>query len=412
MIYVQNKTWRTAVEPLAAFLALGILFYFSNGFFHQETVQLLAIAILVILFSSQYGIYSAIGVFVLSFLYRIMYGIATSEDILLYFVSREFMYETLFLAVSAVICGLYSTSRQERYKDIVDENTYIKREMGELTATVDQLNETKKVLKERLLENNNHLGTIYSMFKAINHQHPEVVLDRAIEVLKKDLGAKEVAVYSVNGDHSVLRLKVESSETKGRFQKSILDEKPPVIERALSDGIPYFRMEADPQNAPMIAGPVFINDQIQYLIVADRLPFKEVTNHQFELFVWFIRWLGDRLDHAVEWWNDDVRKKTYEGTGIYYPSEMQHVLSIYETREKMFGFPFSYMELSVLTVNVYELQELLSKQLRQICKIDVVGFDRENAKLMIILPNTNAEESKIVLERIKQKIIETKRVEV
>lgn len=57
--------------------------------------------------------------------------------------------------------------------------------MGELTATVDQLNETKKVLKERLLENNNHLGTIYSMFKAINHQHPEVVLDRAIEVLKK-----------------------------------------------------------------------------------------------------------------------------------------------------------------------------------------------------------------------------------
>lgn len=220
-----------------------------------------------------------------------------------------------------------------------------------------------------------------------------------------------MAVYSVNGDHSVLRLKVESSETKGRFQKSILDEKPPVIERALSDGIPYFRMEADPQNAPMIAGPVFINDQIQYLIVADRLPFKEVTNHQFELFVWFIRWLGDRLDHAVEWWNDDVRKK-HMREQAFITRRKCSMYCLYMKRGKNVWLSFSYMELSVLTVNVYELQELLSKQLRQICKIDVVGFDRENAKLMIILPNTNAEESKIVLERIKQKIIETKRVEV
>ena len=70
-----------------------------------------------------------------------------------------------------------STAQKERYEDVHMINNELKAENKELKYVVKQLDETRITLRSRVLESNNHLSKMYHMFKALNHTHPEIVLD-------------------------------------------------------------------------------------------------------------------------------------------------------------------------------------------------------------------------------------------
>ncbi len=86
-------------------------------------------------------------------------------------------------------------------------NNELKAENKELKYVVKQLDETRITLRSRVLESNNHLSKMYHMFKALNHTHPEIVLDEGNKCIKNVFRSKKklVSITSITiNNHFVL----------------------------------------------------------------------------------------------------------------------------------------------------------------------------------------------------------------
>ncbi len=58
-------------------------------------------------------------------------------------------------------------------------------------------------------------------FKALNHTHPEIVLDEGINVLKMYFGAKKIGIYHVDNNKQSLRIKLRAETGKNTLPQSI-----------------------------------------------------------------------------------------------------------------------------------------------------------------------------------------------
>ena len=153
-------------------------------------------------------------------IYIFVSGIYKEDDILLYFYSLDYWINWIFLLVISLCCGLMSTAQKERYEDVHMINNELKAENKELKYVVKQLDETRITLRSRVLESNNHLSKMYHMFKALNHTHPEIVLDEGINVLKMYFEQK-IGIYHVDNNKQSLRIKLRAETGKNTLPQSI-----------------------------------------------------------------------------------------------------------------------------------------------------------------------------------------------
>ncbi len=75
--------------------------------------------------------------------------------------------------------------------------------------------------------------------------------------------------------------------------------------------------------------------------------FQKVTSEQFELFTWYLRWMGDRLQNASNLWLSSQEDRTFPKTSIYYEDEFEHLLKIEKKRYETLSYPYSYFEFTV-----------------------------------------------------------------
>ncbi|MET3576621.1 hypothetical protein ACFFIY_08400 [Bhargavaea ullalensis] len=402
MMSEKKRPVRIVLEITAALAIVGAAAVLLGGHL-EKLVLFLLLSLFVMLFSLKYGIFAGIATFGLAVAFQIGLGLYRSEDVVLFFVSRNFMFETTFLAAVAGIAGVFSMNRKDRFADISERHDHLVKEKQELQETVKVLEESRQELKRRLLEHDSHLGTMYELFKAINHRHPEIVLDRALDVMKEHFGAKDAAVYYVDKTKSVLRLKVDTTGRSGIYRTTIREEKPPVLRKALAEEFPQFRSAEDPADAPFLAGPVKVSGEIRFMLVAGPLPFDAVSSQQFDLFVWFVKWLGERMESADEWMESNG-ERMHPGTAIYYSTEVPFLRQLCENRQKKYGVPYTYSEIPADGLSIYEVQEAVGKRVRELVKVDIVAFDEKRKVVHLLLPNTNKEEEQLVLERVQQGI--------
>ncbi|MGP7819541.1 nucleoside-diphosphate sugar epimerase [Niallia sp. 01092] len=396
MYYQQSNLARKLIEATFAFLLLGI----TSQVFHVVTpsYEYLLLVFIVMLFSIRYGIYLAIFSFIEAFLYTIVIGLLREEAVILYFYSVNQWVHWFFLFSVSICCGFFSTSYKERYEDVHLNKNELEAENEELKNTVEHLNESRIKLKSSMLESDNQLSKLFYMFKELNHSHPEVLLDEGLNVLKEYFNAKRIGIYYVNSTRQTLRLKLRS-EGKGKaLPATIFVEKgPAVIKNALTHGRAFFRTIEDPDDAPLLVGPVINQDQIQYVIVLDDIEFSNVTSQQFELFVWFLRWMGDRLGHALDTWKMDISSRTIPGTVVYHASEFHRLVAIEKKRQKILDYPYSYLTMKVPESSLKEISKLVKQQLRD---IDYLGYSMEEQILMILLPCTEEKHISVIEERV------------
>ncbi|MGG2094330.1 nucleoside-diphosphate sugar epimerase [Bacillus sp. S13(2024)] len=396
MYYQQSNVIRKIIEPTITFIIMAIIF--SHLHTPWASYEYLVTMLVVILFSNRYGMNIALFVFLESFLYSILIGIYRGEDVFLYFLSLNHWMNWCVLLIASVSCGLNSTSQKERYQDIHITNIELQKENEELKRTVEQLHETKLTLKSRILESDNHLSTMFHIFKALNHAHPEIVLDEGMNVLKQYFGAQRIGIYYVDDNKHSLRIKLRSEIHPKKLPQSIfVKEASSVIKQALEYNKPFFRTRTDTEDAPLLVGPVSIQEKIQYLIILDDIDFTKVTSQQFELFVWYLRWMSNRLENASDIWLADKASRTFPETDIYYETEFEHLLKIEKERYKILDYPYSYFEFSADQPSLQIINRVLKEHLRD---IDIFGYKVEEQKVMVLLPGTEGQFLSIVKDRI------------
>lgn len=190
MHYRQSNIFQKMIEPTILFIALFFLSILTD--FLTPTYEYFLLLFITLIISSRYGISIALFAFLEAMIYIFISGIYKENDVLLYFYSLDYWISWIFLLVISLCCGLMSTAQKERYEDVHMINNELKAENKELKYVVKQLDETRITLRSRVLESNNHLSKMYHMFKALNHTHPEIVLDEGMNVLKMYFGAKKL----------------------------------------------------------------------------------------------------------------------------------------------------------------------------------------------------------------------------
>ncbi|BCB40525.1 hypothetical protein BCJMU51_5443 [Bacillus cereus] len=391
MHYKQSNLFKKLIEPTILFIALFVLSILTN--FFTSTHEYFILLLITLIISSRYGISIALFTFLESIVYIFVSGIYKGDDVLLYFYSSDDWISWIFLLVISLYCGLMSTSQKERYEDIHMVNTELNSENKELKYVIKQLDETRITLRSRVLESNNHLSKMYHMFKSLNHTHPEIVLDEGMNVLKKYFGAKKIGIYHVDNNKQSLRIKLRSETGKNTLPQSIfVKNSSSVIKNALAHNRPFFRTEEDFQDAPLLVGPVLFQDNVQYIIILDEIEFSKITSEQFELFTWYLRWMGDRLQNASNIWISSQEERTFPKTSIYYEDEFEHLLKIEQKRYETLSYPYSYFEFHASQDSLQVINSILKAHLRD---IDIFSYSTTDQKIMILLPGT---EEKFLLQ--------------
>ncbi|MFZ3195282.1 MAG: nucleoside-diphosphate sugar epimerase, partial [Bacillus mycoides] len=130
---------------------------------------------------------------------------------------------------------------------------------------------------------------------------------------------------------------------------------------------------------------VLFQDDVQYVIILDEIEFSKVTSEQFELFTWYLRWMGDRLQNASNLWLSSQEDRTFPKTSIYYEDEFEHLLTIEKKRYETLSYPYSYFEFNAPQDYLGMINSILKDHLRD---IDIFGYSKTEQKIMILLPGT------------------------
>lgn len=398
MYYKQSNFFQKMIESTILFIVLFFLSTLTD--FLTPTYEYFLLLFITLIISSRYGISIALFAFLEAIIYIFIRGIYQGNDVLLYFYSSDYWISWIFLLIISLYCGLMSTSQKERYEDVHIINTELKDENKELKHVIKQLDETRITLRSRVLESNNHLSKMYHMFKALNHTHPEIVLDEGMNVLKMYFGAKKIGIYHVDNNKQSLRIKLRSETGESTLPQSIFVKNTSlVIKNALAHNRPFFRTNEDFQDAPLLVGPVLFQEDVQYIIILDEIEFSKVTSEQFELFTWYLRWMGDRLQNASSIWLASQEDRTLPNTSIYYQDEFEHLLKIEKKRYETLSYPYSYFEFNAPQDSLQVINSILKDLLRD---IDILGYNKDQQKIMVLLPGTKEQFLSPVKERIQK----------
>lgn len=396
MYYKQSNRILKITEPTLSFLFLGLLAFFSH--IVSPTYEYMLLVFLVMIFSNRYGIYIAFLSLAESIVYTLVAGYVRGLPIPTFFYSLDQWGRWLFLFLVAVCCGAFSTGQRERYEDAHHINDELLSENEQLKETVGELNETRLKLKEKVLESDNQLSKIFHIFKALNHEQPEIVLDAGLSVVREYLNAKKTGIYYVGNSGKTLRLKLSSEHDTTVLPQTIFVESAPnVIRLALEKESALFRTREDPENAPVLVGPVVFKNEVRYLIVLNEIEFADVSSQNFELFVWLLKWMGDRLENAVDLYQANIDNRKFAGTDIFIASEFKHLLNIEKERKRVLNYPYVYFELPIAEQDLRTVDPVLKTQLRE---IDYVGYDMERYSIMILLPGTDEKYKPLIEKRL------------
>ncbi|KEK20306.1 nucleoside-diphosphate sugar epimerase [Bacillus manliponensis] len=397
MYYKQPSILHKLIEPTIVFLALAMSSISFNLF--TPIYEYFILLFILLFFANHYGIKISLFVFLEIVIYVLLVGTYKGENILLYFFSLEYWLSGLFLLIICIYVGSMSTSHKEKYRNISKKNTKLQDDNKHLQQTVKQLNEVRVALRSRAIESDNHLSKMFHMFKSLNNTHPEIVLDEGMNILKTYFGAKKIAIYYVDDNKQSLRIKLRLETGEQSFPQSILvNTTSQVIKNALAYNKPFFRTNNDFDYAPLLVGPISVQKQIRYLVVLDEIEFSKLTSDQFELFIWYLRWMGDTLQYASNAWLEEKHTRTFPNTNLYRATEFKHLLHIEQKRFKTLAHPYSYFEIQLCNPPLLKLNAILTANLRE---IDIFGYDLEEQKLMVLLPGTEEQ----FLPRVKERVI-------
>ncbi|WP_079474174.1 hypothetical protein [Marinococcus halophilus] len=404
MIYTQKNVWRKVAELLVVVLVLGVIDQaFQLGMLDWTLNPFLFV---ILFFSLRYGINIAILSFFTTLVYHVIATFTAGDDLfLLFYDTGDYLY-LLFSLLLAVICGLYSSSYRERYESLTYTQDELKDDNKELTKTIRELEESQRVMQEKVLDSEHTLAQIYQVGLKLDQPTPELVRNEAIAIISDLFKADDIAIYHVDSSKRSLRLRVRQGSSQVLPQTVFLSEESSFYQRLFTEKAITLRNVKDEQNAPVIAGPIVYNKEIQEVLIIDQLDFARLTTHEIQIMSFVLDWISNRIEKAREWQAKDEEKQMLPGTNVYYKEAFDAHVAQQDVRQEEYGVPYSTVAIQFDRfegMSVAEAEVILRTYLRE---IDIIGFESNQSVLYFLLPGTDAENAQVVEKRIKKALKE------
>lgn len=378
----------------------------DSMYFQKLDIFLLYVVLFALFYGKRQAIFSA-GLSVAGYIFRQQYD-RLGIDILI-------DYNTYIWIAQLFIVGMCVGHLKDSLKMITDDKDeeiqYLKGKLDDIHDINSSNLRVKNILENHIIDYDESLGTLTNIVDRLGKLHKGDVLIHAEEVLCEVLGTEDIAIYKVsNGDYC--RLLVSKTKLSRQFGKSlkysefgdileVLNKKEIFINRSLSE------------NLPIMASALYSGNNIKYIIFIWNLSFEKISLHEIDLLKVICYIIQNAIERDELYESATKNKRFLANTNILNKDEFEAFVQLCREAKKNEYMEFGLIctERQVLGENenldekFEEILELEYKILQNIRDTDIIGMGKDG-HLYVILANSNSNESKIVVDRLKNHGVE------
>lgn len=314
--------------------------------------------------------------------------------------SISLLYDTTFLFQIATFffIGLVVGYSVQRKNDKITEQ---QKQLHELQMRYNfleevhtEVREVKDELQFRIKSNEDSFGKIYSYIKELDSLEPEKIFTSTVKIVERVMNSKDVSIFILNKNQTYLRLTANSDLTNSALvQSSIKVEETPYIQHIITTGQPFMNRTLQ-ANVPLMAAPVYFNEEIHAILTINQLPFENFSQYYENLFIVVTQLIQSSLSRAFEFIKLTEDHRYIQDTNILQFETFKKILAAKKEAHELYHMPYSLLALPVEEENLKNTSSKLEKMLRE---TDYLGYD--HAKILVLLSNTQEADLPMILKR-------------
>jgi len=398
MIKKRKNTYAFIFEvTLYNVLIFLFLFYLRGNSVTFLSANLHPFFILVAIFSWYYGTwFGVISSFIVTLFYFLAY-LLSGKDVILFFLDiRYFKFPTIFFFTSVVVGKVSDRVREKYYdyeKEIKDKNKSYKK----LDYNYKRLYYYNNRLKEQIITSDTSIISLYEISEKLNSLSPEKIYTEVLLIMKKFIGSEIASIYSYSSGSNYLRLKVKSG-LKNKYPNSINIEEFPELKEVIETQNIY-KGDIKDYKKPVFISPILYKDKVDGILIIDKLRFKHYGAYTEKMFIILSKWLSNALGNAIHMAKTNSKNIRYPSSDLFTLDYFVERLKEEKRREEVFELEHIHFEFKLKKeVTLADISQKLEKNIRV---KDLVSYNKETSKLLVLFPATEKKYEALVKERLK-----------
>ena len=308
----------------------------------------------------------------------------------------------LNLLIVGTICGY----ARDHMRAVMHEKTLEVNDLNNELMTIYRINaantQIKKMLDEKLAGYDDSLAKMFLITDRLNALNPEKVFFEAVETVSDMMQCFDVSIYAVTGgDFKMCRLIARTPSSDRTYKISVaLNDLGGLKEVIIRDEVFANRMmEPD---LPMLAAPVFYEQELMSIIMLWDLPFEKLSLYHMNRFMTLSRLIASSLGRAYAY-TADIRDLAYvPGTEILTHDAFLDKIKIFNEALEKDAAQFMTIIVSPAKTRKSISNAELSASLRPLLRTnDYIGEVKDAPdSLYVLLSNTDKESLGFVLDRL------------
>ncbi len=380
------------IENMICFIPFFMLNNRAVGsqYFDRLDFYLLYVLLFAIVHGQQQAIFSAL-LAVTGYCFRQMYGRSGFEVLL--------DYNTYVWIAQLFILGMVVGYMRDRLHEIRNEDEeeirYLSGKMDDIADINDSNVRMKQNFETQLVNQRDSLGKVYEITSSLEWYGPEEVLFYAAKVLSQLMDSKDVAVYTV-ANRNYARLFSATSPQARKLGNSIEYTAMEAMYQELKERRTFINKRMD-ETLPLMAGAVYEAEEMRLILMIWSIPWQRMTlgeANRLTIVGALIQNATLRANRYLEALKD---QRYIKGTNILSVEAFSLLVkAFFEARNRELT-ECTLVEILAREQDCEQAAAALSSKIRQ---TDYMGV-LEDRKLYILLPNTDEENARSVMERFR-----------
>lgn len=396
MTSLLNKTplLRPYLENTLLFLFVSIIF--STIPFFNVSPFLFGVFYIVFI-GSIYGNPQSFLATIYAFLFLVISNLSIGRELISLLYDAIFLFQISMFLFFGLVIG-YSTQRRNvkilEQQEVLDDFSKRYQFLEEVHSEVRQI---KDELQQRLKNNEDSFGKIYSIIKELDDLEPEKIFTNTVKVVERLMGSNDVCIYLFNPYQTFLRLVAHSELQESRIHaNSLRAEDTPFVKYIMETGGLYVNRTLQP-GAPLLACPIYFNEELKAILMINQLPFEKLSTYHENLFIVIKQLIQTSLSRAFDYIKLTENQRYIDGTSILKEAKFDEIIQAKEQAKKLHQMPYVLLRVPVSQKLLKETAEAVHRLLRE---TDYLGY--KNEQLHLLLSNTKESDLQAILKRFNQ----------
>lgn len=362
----------------------------GSAYFDRLDFYLLYVLLFAIVHGQQQAVFSAL-LAVAGYCFRQMYG-RTGFEVLL-------DYNTYVWMAQLFILGMVVGYMKDRLLEIRSENeeeiSYLNGKMNDIADINDSNVRMKQNFETQLVNQRDSLGKVYEITSGLEQYSSEEVLFYAARVLSQLMDSRDVAVYRVaNRDYA--RLFSATSPDARKLGNSIEYSAMEAMYHELREHRVFINRTMD-ETLPLMAGAVYEADEMRLILMIWSIPWQRMTLAEANRLMIVGALIQNAALRANRYLEALKSQRFIEGTNILSIEAFSLLVKAFFEAQNRELTEYVLLEILAEDQDYERAAAALGSKMRQ---TDYMGM-LEDGKLYILLPNTDEESARGVMERIR-----------